>query len=84
MGTLRRLAFFVGLILGLATTALAGAVALTYLFTGKFPSVEVAEGRAEVQLMAPDEVAGMVREQVAKVKAAQGDEIQGGEGDDEA
>lgn len=84
MGTLRRLAFFVGLILGLATTAVAGAVALTYLFTGRFPSVEVAEGRAKVQLMTPDEVVAMVREQAAKVKTAQGVEIQGGESDDEA
>ena len=84
MGMLRRLAFFVGLILGLATTAVAGAVALTYLFTGKFPTVEMAEGRAEMQLMTPDEVVVMVREQVAKVKAAEGDEIQGGESDEAA
>lgn len=84
MGTLRRLAFFVGLILGLATTAVAGAVALTYLFTGRFPSVEVVEGSAKAQLMTPDEVVAMVREQVAKAKGAQVVEIQGGESDDEA
>ena len=84
MGTLRRMAFFVGLSLGLATTAVTAAVALTYLFTGRFPTVEMAEGRAEVQLLTPDEVVAMVREQVAKAKSAKGVEIQGGESDDDA
>ena len=55
MGFLKRLAFYCGLILGLLTIAAAGTVALTYLFTGKFASVEMAEGKAEVTLMTKSE-----------------------------
>jgi hypothetical protein len=71
MGFLKRLAFYLGLILGLATVATVGTVALTYLFTGKFASVEMAEGKPEIALMTPDQVVVMVREQVNKAKAAQ-------------
>jgi hypothetical protein len=78
VGFLKRMAFYWGLLLGLATAAAAGIVALTYLFTGKFPSVAMAEGEAEVQLMTSDEVVAMVREQVNKSKAAQADEGTGG------
>ena len=39
MGFLKRAAFYLGLMLGLAAVAAAGTVALTYLFTGKFPAV---------------------------------------------
>ena len=81
MAYLKRLAFYIGFLLGLATMAIAGMVALTYLFTGKFPSVEMAEGRPEVQLMTPDEIVVMVREQVDKAKAAQAAGAAGGEGD---
>lgn len=82
MGFLKRLAFYLGLILGLTTVAAAGTVALTYLFTGKFASIELAEGKPEVTLMTPDEVVSMVRAQVDKVKAVEAIEIEGGEGDD--
>jgi hypothetical protein len=81
MGVLKRLAFYWGFALGLATAALAGLVALTYLFTGKFPSVEMHEEKPEVLLMTPDEVVAMVREQVHKAQAAQAAEETGGEGD---
>jgi hypothetical protein len=84
MNLLKRLAFYVGLILGLASVAVAGTVALTYLFTGKFASVELAEGKPEVTLMTPDEVVTMVREQVERAKTSQAIEAEGGEGDDEA
>jgi hypothetical protein len=69
MGLLKRLAFYLGLVLGVATMAAAGAVALTYLFTGKLFSVEVTEGKPEVTLMTPDQVVIMIREQVAAVFA---------------
>ncbi len=82
MEILKRLAFYLGLILGLATVAVAGTVALTYLFTGKFASVEMAEGKPEVTLMTPDEVVAMVREQVEKAKAARASEVAGGEQDE--
>jgi hypothetical protein len=84
MGVLKRVAFYLGLVLGLATVAAAGTVLLTYLFTGKFASIEMSEGKPEVTLMTADEVVAMVREQVDKAKAAQAVEVTGGEGDDEA
>jgi len=78
MGFLKRLAFYVGLMLGLTTLAAAGTVALTYLFTGKLVSVEMGGEKPEVTLMTPDEVVILVREQVNKVKAA---EAKGGDQD---
>ena len=80
MGFFKRMAFYMGLILGLLTIAAAGTVGLTYLFTGKFASIEMTEGKAEMTLMTPDEVVAMVREQVNKAKAA---EVEGGEQDAE-
>ena len=82
MGILRRLSFYLGLMMGLTTIAAVGAVALTYLFTGKFPSVELGGEQPEVTLMTPDEVVAVVREQVDKAKAAQEIEIEGGESDE--
>lgn len=78
MRFLRQIAFYLGLALGLVTVTVAGTVALTYLFTGRFPSVEMAEGKAEVTLLTPDEVVTLVREQVDKAKTAQ---AEGGEHD---
>ena len=83
MGFFRRVAFYLGLALGLVTVAAAGTVALTYLFTGKLASVELAGEKPEVTLMTPDEVVTMVREQVAKAKAAPEAEEEGGEDDGE-
>ena len=48
MGFFRQVAFYLGLALGFVTVTVAGTVALTYLFTGKFPSVEMTEGKAEL------------------------------------
>lgn len=84
MGAMRRLAFCLGLVLGLVVTAVTGAVALTYLFTGKFPFPEMDDGNAGVQLKTPDEVVAVVREQVQKAKTAAGPEMNGGDSDDEA
>lgn len=93
MGLLKRLAFYLGLVLGVATMAAAGAVALTYLFTGKLFSIEMAEGKPEVTLMTPDEVVVMIREQVDAAKSEAGaataepveeSEAAGGENDGEA
>lgn len=81
MRALRGLAFFVGFLLGLVTIAATGIVALTYLFTGKFPGVEMSEGKPEMQLMTPDEVVAVVREQVAKAKAARTAAAGGGDVD---
>jgi hypothetical protein len=76
MGFLRRMAFYVGMVFGLATVAVAGTVALTYLLTGKVASIEMEGGKPEVTLMTPDEVAVLIRERA-------GQEIEGGESDDE-
>jgi hypothetical protein len=84
MGFLRRIAFYLGLMLGLTTIAAAGTVALTYLLTGKFVSVELEGEKPEVTLMTPDEVAALIREKAGKAEV----EIEiplaetgGGEGD---
>jgi hypothetical protein len=84
MDFLKRLAFYLGLLMGLATVAAMGTVLLTYLFTGKFPSVEMTEGKAEVQLMTADEVVAIIREQVAKSSAAQAGTVEGGASHDDA
>ncbi|MBU1746264.1 MAG: hypothetical protein KKA73_01115 [Chloroflexi bacterium] len=82
MGFLKRLAFYLGLMLGLTTLAAVGTVLLTYLFTGKFPSVEMAGEKPEVTLLTPDQVVATVREQVQKAKAAREAETIGGESDE--
>jgi hypothetical protein len=83
MGFLKRLAFYLGLMVGLVTVAAAGTVALTYLLTGKLVSVEVAGEKPEVTLMTPDEVVALIREQVKKAKSeAQPAADAGGESDE--
>ena len=86
MGILRRMAFLLGLVLGLVTLVVVGTEFLTYLFTGKFLSVkQVGEGRPELVLMTPDEVVAFVREQALKENAAvEVTEVAGGENDAEA
>jgi len=67
MSALKRLAFGMGCVLGLATFVLVAGNALLYLLTGKLPSVEVSgEGRPVFGLISPKEVANLVREQVEK------------------
>jgi hypothetical protein len=83
MGILKRVAFYLGLMVGLVTVAAAGTVALTYLFTGKIVSVEVAGEKPEVTLMTPDEVVALIREQAKKVESeAQPAADAGGESDE--
>lgn len=86
MELLKRIAFYKGVVLGLATVALAGIVALTYLFTGKFPipSMEEEREKPDVQLMTAEEVVAIVREQVAKAREAGMKEEVGGENDEAA
>ena len=81
MEFVKRLAFYLGLVSGLAAIAAAGAVALTYLFTGKFPLVELSGEKRRVTLLTADEVVALVREQVDKAKAAQLSKAAGGEDD---
>ena len=82
MGFLKRLAFYLGLVLGVVTVAATGTVVVTYLLTGKLPSVKMSGEKAEVELMTPDEVAALVREQVAKAKVGNQADATGGEGDE--
>ena len=86
MGILSRLAYLLGLVLGLVTLVVVGTEFLTYLFTGKFPSVKkVDEERTELVLMTPDEVVAFVREMALKEDAAEEvAEVTGGENDVEA
>ncbi len=83
MGFARRLAFYMGMVLGILTIATAGSVALTYLLTGKLPMVGVGSDSNEVTLMTPDEVASMIREKAGKAQEAEVIEIVGGSEDDE-
>jgi hypothetical protein len=67
MSVLKRLAFAVGFVLGLAAFVVVAGNALLYLLTGKLPSVEVREdGRAAVALVSPEEVVNLVREQAQR------------------
>ncbi len=86
MFLLRRMAFLLGFVLGLVTLVILGTEFLSYLFTGKFPSVKMAgEGKPELVLMTPDEVVAFVREQALKENAAVDvSEVAGGENDAEA
>ena len=80
MRFLKQLAFYLGLLLGLATIAAAGTVALTYLLTGRLASIEMEEKKPVVTLMTPDEVAALIRERTGKAEAQLAD-VTGGEGD---
>lgn len=71
MGFFRQLAFYIGLAVGMLTVAAAGTVLLTYLFTGKFPAVEMMGDKPQVALMTSDQVVEFVRAQVKKAKEAQ-------------
>lgn len=67
---IRRLAFVIGLLLGLVSIIQAGTAILTYFLTGKLPSVEVkdtAEGRRPVfKLISTDDAVEMIKQQAAK------------------
>jgi hypothetical protein len=67
-----RLAFYLGIAVGLVTAAAAGTVALTYLLTGKLPGVKFAEEQPEITLLTPDEVVDLVRTQVDQAKSEAG------------
>lgn len=66
----KRLAFLVGLLLGLVSIIQAGTAVLTYFLTGKLPAVEVketAQGRRPVfKLISADEVLEIIKEQAAR------------------
>ncbi len=71
MSFLKQLAYCVGLIAGLATIGAAGAVLLTYLFTGRLPAIKMAEGeKPRVQLYTPDEIVTLMRQQTGGADAA--------------
>jgi len=65
----RRLAFVLGLLLGLVSVAQAGTAILVYFLTGKLPVVEIREagqGRRPVfKLISPDEALAFIKKQVA-------------------
>ena len=64
MGLIKQLAYYLGLIAGVATVGAAGAVLLTYLFTGRLPAIRMAEGeKPRLQLFTPDEIVTLMRQQ---------------------
>ena len=67
---IRRIAFLIGLLLGLVSIVLAGTAILTYFLTGKLAFIEVQgtdEDRHPVfNLIPPDDVLEIIKEQAAK------------------
>jgi hypothetical protein len=78
MQVFKRIVFCLGFALGLATAGLVGAVALTYLFTGKVTMVEIGDGNLKAQLLPPEAVVASVRRQLEKARAAHTAEAGGG------
>ena len=70
MAVLKRLVYCLGLVLGLLAVAGAGAVALTYLFTGKLVSIRSDKEGTRIVLDSPDALAALLRMQAAKVRGA--------------
>ena len=71
MSFLKQLAYYLGLIAGLATIGAAGTVLLTYLFTGRLPAVNMAESeKPKMQLFTPDEIVALIRKQTGDAEAA--------------
>jgi hypothetical protein len=67
MSALKRLAFAVGFVLGLAAFVLVVGNVLLYLLTGRLPSVEIKDdGKPVFGLVSPQEVVNLVKEQVEK------------------
>jgi hypothetical protein len=65
VAALKRLAFGVGLVLGIAAFVLIVGNVLLYLLTGRLPSVEITDDRGPVfGLVSPQEVVNLVKEQV--------------------
>ena len=67
---IKRVSFFVGLLLGLVSISQAGTAILTYFLTGKFPSIEIEETeqgpRPIFKLVSADKVLDIIKEQAAK------------------
>ena len=71
MGLLKKVAFYLGVVAGLLTIGGIGAVLLTYLFTGKLPVVKMAdEDKPKLELVTPDELTALVRQQVQQAETA--------------
>ena len=71
MSFLKQLAYYLGLIAGLATIGVAGTVLLTYLFTGRLPAINMAESeKPKMQLFTPDEIVALIRKQTGVAEAA--------------
>lgn len=69
MSALKRFAFVVGFVLGLAGFVLIAGNMLLYLLTGRLPSVEIKEdGQVVFGLVSPQQVVNIVKEQVEKEK----------------
>lgn len=82
---IRRLAFIIGLLLGLASIIQAGTAILTYFLTGKLTAIETKEtpqGRRPIfKLVSTDEALDMIKEQAAKgrIPFKYGQTLSGGE-----
>ncbi|HNS51073.1 MAG TPA: hypothetical protein PKO09_07810 [Anaerolineae bacterium] len=68
MRSLKRLAYTFGLVLGLFSVSVAGAVALTYLFTGKLVSIRSDAHGTRIALDTPGALAALLRQQVGRAR----------------
>lgn len=72
MSGLKRFAFAVGFVLGLAGFVLVVGNVLLYLLTGKLPALEVKpDGRPVLGLVSPQQVVELVKQQVEKERGRQ-------------
>jgi len=73
MSGLKKFAFAIGFVLGVAGFVLVVGNVLLYLLTGKLPAVEVgSDGRPVMGLVSPQQVVELVKKQVEKERARQG------------
>ena len=66
---LKRSAYYLGLLAGLATIGAAGTVLLTYLFTGRLPMIKEEDEKFKMQLFTPDEIVVLMRQQTGDAGA---------------
>ncbi len=77
MKVFKRLAFYTGLATGIAAVAGVGAVGLTYLFTDKFPVVNISDKGTKATLLAPGEMGTMIKEQMRRAREARARQAEG-------
>ena len=80
MSFLKQSVHYLGLFAGLATIGAAGAVLLTYLFTGRLPVINMeGDEKPKLQLCSPDEIVTLMRQHTGGAEAAAKPSVEIGE-----